>query len=100
MKSAAIVEICFRRVEYAAAYFTGEICDGVPTIVLPYVMPFSIVIPFHQSIRYTCSAATVSSAATLAEAEALAKVATWQRLLAHLVHVIELTTILSNELKS
>ena len=39
-------------------------------------------------------------AVTLAEAGALAKVATRLKLLACLVHAIEFTTILSNELKS
>ena len=69
---------CSRLVEYAAAYFTGEICDGFSIIVLPHVIPFSIVTPFLQSTRSTCSAQL--------------------RLLACLMHVFEFTTILSNEL--
>ena len=66
--------------EYAASYFSDEIYDGFSIIVLPHVIPFSIVTPFLQSTRSTCSAQL--------------------RLLACLVHAVEFTTIVSNELKS
>ena len=74
------LNIRFRPVEHTAECFTGEICDGFPIIELPYVIALSIVIPFLQSTRSSCSIQL--------------------KLLACLVHVIEFTTILSNELKS
>ena len=42
-------------VEYAAEYFTGEMCDGVSIIGLVCIIPFSMLTIPHQSTRSTCS---------------------------------------------